>query len=552
MAVRRVTHTYRSVVDFLEDHHGTLGQGALLLPPQPSQEELSLELKLDLVVPPLGRLGPISAQVVNRAPDGSVALRIVEWPDTVRARIDELLVAVDDVRQWLLDTGQLAIPGAAPVASVGGQGQPSSGTSSSGPPSAVAAPARGRGFLVPDLSGVAPMRSGSCETAVARKLFLDLAIQRATGILTWNQADGRTRYGFWSQGGPVGWRTEPMDEGEVLGVLLYKAEQLTREQLRESLEIMQREGCRQGEAFIQMGLMSFPQLVMVLGKQCEFIQQKVLKETRGSWTFHSLETLPERFLPSPLRVPAMIFRNLFQQARGMKGDSLYDALAAYLDQYVYLPPGCIEILPELRFSPVEARLIDTIRAGSWRLRELYAVSPMSRAITAGMMWALIELEFVAFKTQQDDSRAFAAFQTIIDRKKGQAYKGNHFEVLEVHWICLNDEVELAYKRLKEEFEPSRFARMGEPATSDITKINLKLDEAYKVLLDERTRREYRKAVIEESKIVQSAELLGRQGEMAEMRKDRRAASLAYGKALELVPGSAEYRGGLARARSLPG
>ncbi|MCK6505499.1 J domain-containing protein [Myxococcota bacterium] len=549
MAVRRVTHTYRSVVDFIEDHHGTLGQGALLLPPQPNQEELSLELKLDLVIPPLGRLGPIAAQVVNRAPDGSVALRIAEWPDSVKARITELLVAVDDLRQWLVDTGQLQPPGAVGAA-------PGAASPAEPGQAAVAAPApsapRGRGFPVPDLRGVAPTRAGSCDAASVRKLFLDLAIERATGLLTWSLPDGRKRYGFWSQGGPVGWRTEPMDEGEVLGVLLFKADQLTREQLRESLEIMQRDGCRQGEAFIQMGLMSFPQLVMVLGKQCEFVMQKVLKESQGSWTFHALETLPERFLPSPLRVPAMIFRNLFQQARSMKGDSLYEALAGYLDQYVYLPPGCVEILPELRFAPVEARLVDTIRSGSWRMRELYAVSPMSRAITAAMMWALIQLEFVAFKTQQDDSRAFAALQIIIDRKKSQVYKGNHFEVLEVHWICLTEEVEIAYKRLKEEFEPSRYARMGEPAVTDVAKINLKLDEAYQVLRDDRTRREYRKAVIEDSKIVQSAELLGRQGEMAEMRKDRRAASMAYGKALELVPGSAEYRGGLTRARSLPG
>lgn len=549
MAVRRVTHTYRTVVDFLEDHHGTLGQGALLLAPQPTQEELALELKLDLVIPPLGRLGPISAQVVNRAPDGSVALRIVEWPDSVQARIAELLAAVDDVRQWLLDTGQLAVPGATPAVSTpvaSSVGAPA--PTPAGPPDAP----RGRGFAVPDLRAAAPARSGSCEPAVVRKLFLDLAIERATGLLTWTQPDGRKRFGFWSQGGPVGWRSEPMDEGEVLGVLLYKAEQLTREQLRESLEIMQRDGCRQGEALIQMGVMSFPQLVMVLGKQCEFVMQKVLKESQGSWTFHTLEALPERFLPSPLRVPAMVFRNLFQQARSMKGDSLYEALAGFLDQYVYLPPGCVEILPELRFSPVEARLVDTIRSGSWRMRELYAVSPMSRAITAAMMWALVQLEFVAFKTQQDDSRAFAALQTIIDRKKSQAYKGNHFEVLEVHWICLTEETEAAYTRLKEEFLPARYARMGEPAVTDIARINAKLDEAYQVLRDERTRREYRKAVIEESKIVQSAELLGRQGEMAEMRKDRRAATVAYGKALELVPGSAEFRGGLTRARGLPG
>ena len=37
-----------------------------------------------------------------------------------------------------------------------------------------------------------------------------------------------------------------MKEDEVLGVLLYKAEQITAEQVKASLEIMKRDGCRQG------------------------------------------------------------------------------------------------------------------------------------------------------------------------------------------------------------------------------------------------------------------------------------------------------------------
>lgn len=547
MAVRRVTHRYGSVVDFLEDHRATLGQGGLLLPPGSATGELAAELKLDLIVPPLGRLGPIPAQVVNRAADGSVALRIAEWPDSVQQRITELLAAVDDLRQWYVDLGELVPPGqvvAAPPATA-------AVTGGAAPPPRPQA-RTGRGFAVPDFSGVEPLRTGTCDAKNLRKLFLDLAIDKATGVLTLTHPGGRTRYGFWSTGGPVGWRTEPLDETEVLGVLLYKAEQITKDQLRESLDVMQREGCRQGEAFIQMGVMSFPQLVMVLGKQAEFILQKVFRENDGRWSFHTLDALSERFLPSPLRVPGMVFRTLFQQARGMQGDALYQALSDYLDQYVFLPEGSINILPEVRLNPVEMRLVETIRSGSWRLRELYAVSPMSRSITAAMMWALIQLEFVSFKSVQGDVRVFHRLQTMIDRKKAQAFKGNHFDVLEVHWICLQEEVEAAYRRLKEEFDPATYAKMGPPATTDVAKINQKMDEAYAILKDEQTRREYRKEMIEEGKIQQSAALLGKQGEMAILRNDRRAGTTCYGKALELIPGHPEYRNGLTRSRGLSG
>ncbi|NOY26243.1 MAG: J domain-containing protein [Oligoflexia bacterium] len=556
MAVRRVTHRYGSVVDFLEDHQGILGQGALLLPPDAARGELAAELKLDLLIPPLGRLGPIPAQVVNRAADGSVALRIAEWPVAVQARIDELLVAVADLRQWFLDSGQLAVAGQAgsadaarPATAAGaapqlntlsGDSQVSDGALSA------------RGFAVPDLSSVAPDLSGDCEPKTLRKILVDLAIEKKTGLLTIQQPGGRTRYGFWSAGGPVGWRTDPLVEGEVMGVLLAKAEQISPDQLRESLKIMQRTGCRQGDAFIEMGAMNFAQLVMVLGKQVEFITQRVLLENDGTWTFHSLNQLPERFLPVPLRAPGLVFRALFQQARGMKGNALFRSLGRYLDQYLLIPQKFANIIPELRFSPAETKLVETIQSGSWRLRELYAVSPMSRAVTAAVMWAMIELNFVSFRATQDESRVFAQLQVIIDRKKAQVYKGNHFDVLEVHWICLTDEVEAAYRRLKEEFEPSRFAPLGATAVTEITRINAQLDESRQVLCDETQRREYRKAVVEQAKILDSASLLGQQGEMAILRHDRRAAVTCYAKATELVPGHPEYRGGLVRARSIGG
>lgn len=540
MAVRRVTHSYPTIVDFLTDHQGgTLGQGALLLPAAEVQGELAPELKLDLVIPLLGRLGPIDAQVVHRGSDGAVALRIVEWPPAVKARIDELLLAVEQLKAHWKATAPR------PVASAGAVGAAPQG-------GMVAEPVRGRGIPVPDLSQQTPALAGQATFDEYRALFTRLAVEKRQGILTIEEPGGRVRRAFFSAGGPVAWRTDPIEESEVLGVLLYKAEQIDREQLARSLEIMQREGLRQGDALISMGVLSFPQLVMVLGKQAEFILTRVLQEPKGTWTFHDLPALPERFLPTPLRVPAILFRMLFQQARAMKGDSVYEELAAHLDSYVYLPDASNELMPEMRFAPPEQRLVDTIRGGSWRLRELYAVSPMSRALTAAMMLALGRLGFVAYKQEQDDARLFAGLASVLARKKAQVHKGSLFEVLEVHWICVTEEVEAAYERLYKEYDPVRFRRMGEEAEADAQKIRARLDEGRRILADEHRRREYRKEVIEETKIVQSAELLDRQGEMAFLRNDRRAALTCYSKAAELVPGNAAYRAALQRAKGLSG
>ncbi|RME21292.1 MAG: hypothetical protein D6798_18500 [Deltaproteobacteria bacterium] len=546
MAVRRATRQYRSVVEFLEDHAGLLSQGMVLLPAGTLDGEPAPELKLDLVVPPIGRLGPILAQVVHRAADGSVALRVPEWPASVEQRIADLLQAVDDLRDWFVEQGQLVDARGVPAPPA----EPASAPAP--PPGDAARPARpaGRGFAVPDLRGVEPDARGSRDPAELRPALIRFAAERRTGLLTLTRPDGQVRYGFWYQGGPVGFRTEPLDEGEVLGVLLYKARQISKEQLRESLEIMQKEGCRQGEAFIQMGVMTFPQLVMVLGKQTEFVFQRALADTTGEWTFHSLDTLPERFLPSPLKVPAMLFRSLVQQAREMKSDTLYASLKDYLDRYIFLPESSAGLIPDMRFSPNEARLIETIQNNSWRLREVYSVSPLSRAMTAAVLRALIDLDFFEFRAEQSDQRARAALQALIDRKKDQIFKGSHFDVLEVHWICITEEVDRAYQRLKSEFTPARFQGMPPTAIADVSMINQKLDEAHAVLSDPHRRREYRKEVVEESKIVESAALLAKQGEMAVLRNDRDHATTCFAKAVELAPGIGDYRAGLQRARAL--
>jgi 5'-deoxynucleotidase YfbR-like HD superfamily hydrolase len=137
----------------------------------------------------------------------------------------------------------------------------------------------------------------------------------------------------------------------------------------------------------------------------------------------------------------------------------------------------------------------------------------------------------------------------IDRKKGQL-RGNHFAVLELHWVCLSKDVEDSYERLIAEFQPELFHDLTEKQVGDLTLICERLESGYTVLKEERTRRAYRKEVIESDMIQNSAELLGQKGEMAIMRKDRREACACFAKAVELVPAESLYKEGLRRATAV--
>lgn len=631
MATRRATLKYTDLYEFYSDLEEHLRKGFCFLAPGTVRGELAPEIKLDITVPVVGRLGPFEAQVVQRVPDGSYGLQLVDFETESRRGLKKLESAIEAVEAYLArksapaeavesdanDTivaleariasleAQLAnaeAPSPAPessdtVSSTTGE-ELATSTAVDDPSAAVAseeideftatddetsvaiAAAAGedetvavqpaaveasasvtaagtdekqevvRGIPIIDVSSLEPQYEGVTEGNALRMGVMEIAASGQTGLFTIHQDDGIIRYAYFKSGGPVAWRTVPLQEREVLGMLLFKAGQITKEQLQQCLEIMQTKGVRQGEAFIEMGLMSFSQLIMVLGKQNEFILQHVLKQAKGSWTFHVLPKLPEAFLPPPVRVGALLFRSMIEEAKQLRGQRLADFLREYINSYIQIAEGRQGLFADLGLNASERRLIAIITERTLRMRELFSMSPLSRQNTAAVFYGLINLGMFSFGERETHARYLQRVGVDIGRKKRQLIQATHFDVLEVHWISLPEEIETGYRKLKEEYRLATYDNLPEELAETVERINGRIDEAYNVLRDEFQRREYRKTLVEEFMIIQSAQLLAKKGEMAIMRHERHAAVLCFAKALELQPRSAEYRASLQRARAV--
>ena len=228
---------------------------------------------------------------------------------------------------------------------------------------------------------------------------------------------------------------------------------------------------------------------------------------------------------------------------------LNEKIEPNLDRYLSIEKDSTHVLEELQLTKKEQGFIDVVMSNSWRLREVFSVSPLGRGQTSAFVWALDELGLLIMNDQEDVSRTKARIGERIERKKGQL-RGTHFDVIEVHWVCLKSDISEAYKRLKAEFDVSRFPGVEPAQLEDLGLINTRLDEAFAVLENDSSRRRYRAEVIEKDAILNSADMLGKQGEMAIMRRDRREACGAFAKAAELVPGESSYRDGLRRATSI--
>lgn len=567
MAVRSASRTYATLRAFLEDWQGTLRLGALALPPGSVNGEPASTMKIDLVLPFVGRIGPVDGQLIQALPNGGVVLRVQEWPQAVRDVVDRLVAEVDELQAWLVASGRLAQPNLtveADLAALRARVQELESrpvrvvqvpaAADGAPAGQVVVDADGntvveRGLRVPDVTGMAPALVGELGDRSLRDAMMELALERVTGLLTVEHPDGSVRWGFWLKGGPVAWRSEPIVEDEVLGILMFRANQITREQLEQSLDVMERTGVRQGEALIEMGVVTFAQVVLLLQKQCEFVYQRVLREREGRWSFHVVE-LPERFVAPPLRVPSLLFRALRTHVKDMAAEELATTLRPWLDQYVYFAEGAQRVLDEMKTNAEEQAFFKIVGSTSYRLRELFAVSNLSRSATAGMVWALADLHLLDFRDEEAGSRGTERMARMLDDRRRAVTKGTLFEALDLHWICTTADVEAAWKRLSAEYGPASHARWGAPNLSLVNQLHAGMEKAYQRLSSDARRREYRAEIMEKMKVEQSAEMLAKKGDMAVMKENAREALDCFSKAVELMPNVPEYQAGLARARQL--
>jgi hypothetical protein len=268
----------------------------------------------------------------------------------------------------------------------------------------------------------------------------------------------------------------------------------------------------------------------------------------GNWAFFETESLPENFITPPLRVPSIQYRALKAYTMDLAVETISQTHRPNLDKYVFLNPDAVGVLDEVAFTGPEKKFLSILQSNSWRLREIFSVSNLSRTETANTLWALNEMCFLDYREEETSERYLSRVGTRISQKVGQLRTGTHFDILEVHWICVTEDVEAAYRRLKGEFVPANYSNIPPELEEALGRIQAGLDKAYEAINKDYTRRAYREEIIERTQIEQSAEVLSRKGEMAILKNDRREALACFVKASELMPKVTAYKEGIERAR----
>lgn len=609
MAVRQTTLDLKRVSDFVRAWHGGLSQQAVVIPAGHEDGDLAPEFKLDLVLPALGRVGPLTCQIIQRMPDGSVAARIAELPSKAARGMEKVLELIAEVKEHLLATGELVEPGAAQVEVA--QGAPAEEALAppveappelpelpdldelmATPPAAEApvveepvveeplaqAPVveepvveevvaeeeaeapehhdpagvvRGaRGVPLPELGGLSPTLQGVMGDTSVREALYELSLSRAQGVFVVTALSGQRRVMYLRDGGPVGFSADPPVDEERLGALLRASAQLPAAQLDEAEALMGRHGLRLGEALVRLGIITHEQRVGLLQRQSELQLKRLLGTRDAEWAFTPLDRLPEPFLLAPIHAPTFLYRAVLQHAVTRAAQVILGGVKQRAKLFAIVNPRRYALIPEVAWSRPEQELLVTLRRKPERLENLVRGSTAGDMRLAATILAMVETDFLILNKlpglTQGDPEAQARR---VHEKASRVAQQSAFDVMELHWICTQEAIEARFKSLLEEFDPGALPDEPTIRAENEAVVNA-VKAAYAAIKDPAARQALRAQLLDSELIQGARALLLSRGKEALAAQDKLMAVEHLARLADLSPEDPEALDALKAAMAL--
>ncbi len=510
---------YADLFEFLEDYRSNLSQLQYTVALEGAK--VGDDVALAVQVPVLGETVMVPARVMAPLPSGAGLQLDPDAPDGL-PRLEGFYRFVGQLVEAMLRSGRFKVAGE------WGEGVAAPATAAARP---AAAPSTG-----PTLGPAT--HSGQVNEKNLTQLLMTLYSERAVGVLEL-QGGVAIRRAWIKQGGIVAWEAEPVLEQECLGVLLVRSGRLTEDQLKATLTMMNETGMKQGECLIEMGVYTFPQIVMSLMTQVELVTRNVFVEAGGTYSFHPLPDLGREFITPPMKSPGFLFKYYRRHFATVKQEVVEGLENPLKDSYTRLAEANWD---DFRFSKVERGLIDILARKSYRYREAFRVSNVGRSATSQILLSLVEMGVLDFVADENIDQVAARWRAELGRKLLLQRDQNPFELLEIHWTSRDPQVEEAYQRMRTEYE--NYGR-GKPLPADVEAMRTEILEAiqasYERIKSIDVRRETRKEYYEPQQHEFSADLLFTQGEMLMVRHQWATVIDNFERAIELMPNIPKYR-----------
>ena len=231
----------------------------------------------------------------------------------------------------------------------------------------------------------------------------------------------------------------------------------------------------------------------------------LLELDTGTFIVEKLERLPRRTPRFDLNFNRILTRFLDEK---LPVDDEVEKLQEKMEFYLIPTEGA----GEQTFQEKEQRLWEVIQERPRKLKSLFSLSTMFRMETYKFILLLLvnglaELtKSVSFEEGPLDLR-------LVDDMADDLDDQNYFEVLGVHAVSDQNDVEAGYGRMLKKFDPTAFKSLDEEQRASIARCRARVEEAYKGIADEGDRNSYRREVFTAYQLAQFAQLQYQKGEI---------------------------------------
>jgi hypothetical protein len=342
----------------------------------------------------------------------------------------------------------------------------------------------------PDLDDAAPALtriadSGSFDEESLPGLLARLHREGFTGRLALPHGEAEKAI-YFDAGFPVhATSTLPHDR---LSELIWREGRMDREQHARTRAAVER-GRSPAEALLECGALRRDELFAVQRHHAEEIVYSCFVLERGSWSLgrESAARTERLSLPHPHALIAEGIRRKYTLERLVRE---VGPLATVL-----VPTAALaRTVAEAALSPAEQEAADRLARGPAALAQLVADGPLDELAAYALAATLLALGAAVVATA---AGAGAARSRPGDReralaKHAQVREADYFAILGVARTATAYEIRRAWERLRNDFAPVRFApAVGDALDLELAEIRDVLDEAYRVLADDRLREAYR-------------------------------------------------------------
>jgi curved DNA-binding protein CbpA len=382
-------------------------------------------------------------------------------------------------------------------------------------------------------------------------IFLALQMSEKNGIL--EIRNGPTIKRVYIKNGDMVFATSNKQE-DSLGEILLKAGKISTDQYYQSVDLIEKTGKRHGTILVELGYLKPEDLIWSVKHQVEEIILGLFQWEDGEFIFIEGPLLSDEVITLKLSAANLIYRGI----KKINNLTHIKNVMPPLEAILYYSPDPINLFQDIKLDNPDKNILSLID-GRRSIQELLSISPSDSFQTLKTLFALISTRIIEPRGKESvenkiydeiikepEMEGDSAFIEKVDYLYKKRENTDHYGILGIEKWATQDKIKKAYYKVAKEFHPDRHFHL--PSETLKNKLNILfsyITEAYKILSDTKTRREYDntlsiKPAKTESNNIEIARIRFKEGNTAFRKRSYAEAAELFGQAAYLDASVPDY------------